>query len=92
MDNHCSPDLELLVVNNKPSYLPREFTAVFILALYVLPDANAAVALDTLAKVINKPQCAHPDGVLVIAGDFNHVNLRSAFQGFHQFVKWQPGM
>lgn len=70
MDNHCSPYLELLVVKCRSFYLPRKFTAVFILAVYIPPVVNAAVTLDTLAKAIGKLQCAHPDGVLVIAGKF----------------------
>lgn len=62
--NHCSPDLECLVVKYWPFHLPREFTTVFILAVYIPPDGNAAATLDTLA--IGKLQCADPDGVLVI--------------------------
>lgn len=81
-DNCCSLDLEYLVVKCKPFYLPRQFTPVFILAVYIPPDANAAVALDSLVKAIDKIQRAQPDGLLVTAGDFNHAKfVRCATRG-----------
>lgn len=40
VSNYCSPDIELLTVNCRPFYLPREFTVVIITAVYVPPSAN----------------------------------------------------
>ncbi|KAK3522602.1 hypothetical protein QTP86_027163 [Hemibagrus guttatus] len=35
---------------------------------------------------ISKLQNAHPDGLFIIAGDFNHANLKSVLPKFHQHV------
>ncbi|XDV13486.1 hypothetical protein PO909_001880, partial [Leuciscus waleckii] len=53
-------------------YLPREFTAFFVTAVYIPPSANASVAVDILQTSVNKLQSTHPDGIFIVAGDFNH--------------------
>ena len=40
----CTPDIELLAVGMCPYYLPREFMATIVIAVYVPPSADAAVA------------------------------------------------
>lgn len=40
-DNICNPDLELLCVTLRPHYLPREFTNLFVCAVYIPPSGNA---------------------------------------------------
>ncbi|CAG5968089.1 unnamed protein product [Menidia menidia] len=40
VDKLCSPDAELLLLKCRPFYLPREFSAVYICAVYIPPDAN----------------------------------------------------
>lgn len=50
---HCSPDLEYLVVKYRPFYIPREFSAVLIIAVYIPPQANAKLALERLYDTIN---------------------------------------
>ncbi|KAI4884158.1 hypothetical protein NFI96_005463 [Prochilodus magdalenae] len=77
VEKHCSTDLELLMVKCRPFYLPREFSAVFILAVYIPPRANSATALGLLHDAISKQETAHPDAVFIVAGDFNHCNLRT---------------
>lgn len=54
---------------------------VIIIAVYIPPDANIAVALYKLSKVIGKYQHGYPDAVLVVAGDFNQANLKSVLPG-----------
>ncbi|CAG5867200.1 unnamed protein product, partial [Menidia menidia] len=41
VDKLCSPDAELLLLKCRPFYLPREYSAVYICAVYIAPDANA---------------------------------------------------
>lgn len=86
IDRHCSPDLELLAVKCRPFYLPRELSAVVVMAAYIPPGANASTALGYMLTVINKQQDSYPDGVFIIAGDFNHVNL-TVLPRFEQHVK-----
>ena len=37
----CDRDIELLALSVRPRYLPREFTQVIVIAVYVPPSANA---------------------------------------------------
>ena len=86
MHTHCSPDIELISVKARPFFLPRELTVVLITAVYIPPDANTSIALSMLADTINKLQRSHPDGVHIVAGDFNQANLKSILPKFYQHV------
>lgn len=44
--NHCSPLAEFLVDKCHPFYLPREFTKVIVVAVYVAPGANISAKAD----------------------------------------------
>ncbi|KAK7933490.1 hypothetical protein WMY93_004386 [Mugilogobius chulae] len=35
VEKHCSADIELLMVKCRPFYLPREFSAVYLLSVYI---------------------------------------------------------
>lgn len=87
IDKHCSPDLEYMSVRCRPFFLPRELTVVIITAVYIPPDANVNTALSLLLNIINEQQRAHPDGVHIIAGDFNKANLKTVLPKFYQHVK-----
>ncbi|KAK1794767.1 hypothetical protein P4O66_009973, partial [Electrophorus voltai] len=52
------------------------FTSVFIIALYIPPSANTREVLQELYGAISELQNVHPDGLFIVAGDFNHANLR----------------
>ena len=87
IERHCSPDIEYMSVRCRPYFLPRELTVVIVTAVYIPPDANASAALSLLLNAINEQQRAHPDGVHIIAGDFNKTNLKTVLPKFHQHVK-----
>ncbi len=55
----------------RPYYLPREFTSVFVAAVYIPPDANSKNALQELYEVISSHMTKQPDGIFIVAGDFN---------------------
>ncbi len=44
----CSPDLEFHMLLCRPFWLPREFTAIIITAVYIPPQANTDQALKEL--------------------------------------------
>lgn len=44
------------------------------------------MALAELSHAINELQTAHLEGFFVVAGDFNHRNLKTFFPKFHQHV------
>ncbi|XP_051717819.1 uncharacterized protein LOC127495187 isoform X2 [Ctenopharyngodon idella] len=87
IDKVCSPDLEYLMLRCRPFYLPREYTVVIVMAVYIPPQANVKVALEQLYDVISKQQNIHPDGIFIIAGDFNQAHLNTVHPIFYQHVK-----
>ena len=62
---------------------------VYILA-YIPPSANANVVVDILLTSVSKLQSAHPDAIFIVAGDFNHANLRTVLPKFQQHVTACP--
>ncbi|XP_032423388.1 uncharacterized protein LOC116723007 [Xiphophorus hellerii] len=82
----CSPDIELLAVGMRPYYLPREFTSAILIAVYIPPSADAAVACDIISATAAKLQTKNPDAFMVITGDFNHASLDKTLHNFQQYV------
>lgn len=87
VNSHCSPNLEYVTVKCRPFYLPREFRVVMVTAVYIPPKANASLALESLYDTISEQQSKYPDAVHIVAGDFNHVDLKVALPRFHQRIK-----
>ncbi len=86
VSRYCSPDIELLTVVCRPFYLPREFTAVSITAVYVPPSANTKEAMSVLYRTISELQSIQTEGFFIVAGDFNQANMKSVLPHFHQHV------
>jgi hypothetical protein len=64
------------MISCRPHYLPREFSSIFSLAIY-LPqqtDAGTKTAINELYKGISKQENAHLEAPLLVAGDFNAGN------------------
>ena len=76
-ERFCTPDIELLTAGMRPYYLPREFTSTIVIAIYIPPSADAAVACDVISYAAAKLQNEHPDAFMVITGDFNHASLNN---------------
>ncbi len=86
---YCSPLVEFMIIKCRPFYLPREFTAILLVAVYIPPSSNnnnRSEALNDLYQHISEQQTAHPDAFLILAGDFNHADLRSVFPKIHQHI------
>ncbi len=82
----CSPDIELLAVGLRPYYLPREFSHVVIVTVYVPPSANPTSACDVIHSAIARLQTQHPSAFIAISGDFNHVTMVKTLPNFTQYV------
>lgn len=82
----CYSDLEYVTVKCRPIYIPREFTVVMVTAVYIPPDANAGLALGHLHDTYSSQHSKYPDAVHIIAGDFNHADLKRVLPKFHQQV------
>ncbi len=73
----CSLDLEFHMLLCRPFWLPREFTAIIIMAVYITPQANTDQALKELYGNISEQETMHPDAAFVVTGDFNKANFRT---------------
>ncbi len=82
----CSPDLEFHTLLCRPFWLPREFTAIIITAVYIPPQANTDQALRELYRNISEQETAHPDAAFIITGDFNKANFRTIAPKYFQHV------
>ncbi len=86
---HCSPLVEFMIIKCRPFYLPREYTAILLVAVYIPPssnNSNRSEALNDLYQHISEQQTAHPDAFLILAVDFNHADLKSVFPKMHQHI------
>ncbi len=59
---------------------------VYLTAVYIPPQANAILALAKLLETTHELQNIHPDDMFIIAGDFNHANLKDMLSKFHQVI------
>ncbi|KAK3570054.1 hypothetical protein QTP86_009591 [Hemibagrus guttatus] len=86
--SYCSSLVEFVTVRCRPFCLPREFTTVFIVGVYIPPSANAKEALCELYGAISELQNAHPDILFIIAGDLNkfHQHVDFATRGVNALV------
>lgn len=71
-DTLCCRDVELLAVSLRPHYLPREFTHVITVCVYIPSRADAAVACERIHSMVSRLQSQHPDALFLLSGDFNH--------------------
>ncbi|TWW53626.1 hypothetical protein D4764_0122180 [Takifugu flavidus] len=83
----CSPDVELIAIGLRPYYLPREFTNVIAITVYIPPTGKADTACDVIHSVTADLQTKHPGAFILITGDFNHASLKSTLPTFHQYVQ-----
>ena len=86
-DSCCTPDLELLAVSFRPKYLPREFSQLSLLLVYIPPSGNVTRASETIAACVHKIECASPDSPVLILGDFNACRLNKILPTYQQYVK-----
>lgn len=64
---HFCPDIEYTMVQHRPFYLQRKLTAVTIIAVYVLPQANAKLAMELFQRSINKQLTTHLNYAVIVA-------------------------
>ncbi len=67
----------------RPFWLPREFTAIIITAVYIPPQANTD---QELYGNISEQETAYPDAAFVITGDFNKANFRTIAPKYFQHI------
>ncbi len=82
----CSPYLEFHMLLCRPFWLPREFTAIIITAVYIPLQANTDQALRELYRNISEEETTHPDAAFIITGDFNKANFRTIAPKYFQHI------
>lgn len=60
-----------------PYYLPREFTAVTAVSVYIPLSGNDEAACDVIHGITTRLQTKYPEAFITIRGDFNHIKLSS---------------
>ena len=82
------------MISCRPHYLPREFSSVFFVAVYIPPqtDAGTKTALNELYSAISKQENAQPEAALLVAGDINagNLNLNQSYQISISVLNVQP--
>lgn len=78
--------MEFVTVRCRPFYLPWEFPTVLIIRVYFYPSTKAKGALCKLYRALSELANSHPDELFIVSVDFNHANLKSELQKFHQYV------
>ena len=88
VSRYCSPEVENLMISCRPHYLPRVFSSVHIVAVYLPPQSEAGTktALNQLYKAISKQENTRPEAALLVAGDFTAGKLKSVLPNFYQHV------
>lgn len=86
MSQSCSPELETLTIRCRLFYVPREFASFILIAVYIPPQAGAMAASQKLSTHIMAIENSHPDSIVLVLGDFNHVSLRRALQRFREHI------
>jgi hypothetical protein len=76
------------MISSRPHYLPREFSSVLFVAIYLPPQSEAGTktALNQLYKAISEEEKAHPEAALLVAEDFNAGKLKSVLPHFYENV------
>ncbi len=79
-------DIELLAVGMRPYYLPREFSYVISILVYIPPSANVSNACKHINTVTARMQSKYPQALIIILGDFNQASLHNILPTFTQYV------
>ncbi|KAL0161541.1 hypothetical protein M9458_045266 [Cirrhinus mrigala] len=72
----------------RPFWLPREFSAVIITAVYIPPQADTDRAHTELYNAISSQETTHPEAALITSGDFNNANLRKVLPKLYQHIQF----
>ena len=78
VSSYCSLEVEYIMISCRPHYLPREFSSLFFVAVYIPPqsEVDTKTALNELYSTISKQENAHPEAALLVTGDCNAGKLK----------------
>ena len=73
---------EVLWVALSPRRLPREYSNIIIAVIYHPPDANCETMREYIQSSLEHIESSFPNSAVIIAGDFNKLDLRSTVKVF----------
>ena len=77
-----SDEHEVLWLNVRPRRLPRGFSSIIIGVVYHPPGADNESMRDYIKDCLTKIEASHPNCGVIVAGDFNKHDARSALRLF----------
>lgn len=82
----CTKDIELLSVNLRPYYMPREIHQICLFIVYIAPSADIKEAGNIIHELVTLTEAKAPDAAKLILGDFNLCCLAEILPVYHQYV------
>lgn len=79
--------MELLAVTLCLYNVPRPFSHIAAVVVYIPRGAEPTVACDVIQDAVAEITLQHPDALVVIFGDLNHVDYSSHSTGFDTIFK-----
>ena len=76
------PDYEVLWIRISPTRLPRGFSSIVIGTVYHPPSADTKSMLEYLFKSLTEYESQYPNCGLLLAGDFNRLDVKSLVRHF----------
>ena len=76
------PDYEVLWIRISPTRLPRGSSSIFIGTVYHPPNADTKSMLEYLFKSLTEIESQYPNCGLLLAGDFNRLDIKSLVRHF----------
>ena len=83
---YCDDNVEYLILSCRPFYMPREFNNIYVTVVYVPPSANANEAAEIISNCASYMDDNCPDGVNLLMGDFNRLDVNDHIPNYHQYV------
>lgn len=83
-DRICCRDVEVLAV--RPYCVPRELSHIVAIIVYIPPHTDPSSACDVIQDTVARLQSRYSDALVIISGDFNHVDITSHLGAFTQYV------
>ena len=82
LDELENPNFEVVWVHTRPNRLPRGVTCVILACVYHPPSSNDHEILEYLSESLTKVEGLHPGCAIIIAGDFNKLDIKILKRNF----------
>ena len=84
---NCCQDHEIFWLKLNPKRLPRGYSCLIVTVVYHPPGADSQLITNHLFQSLSAAEPTFPNCGLIVAGDFNHLNVGSLQRHFNQLIK-----